>query len=99
MKTLAHKRSLTDLLLIAHAELHINPTITVYTFDGGQEQRRPANPEAALNYGLELMVNAVAQFTLGIENFGAAIREAMAPALSHGDTTPCGRNTATEEDA
>ena len=34
--------SMHDLLLVAHAEVYSNPTISVYTYVDGQELRKPA---------------------------------------------------------
>jgi hypothetical protein len=43
------RRTLAEIRACAREELAVNPTITVYTFIGGVEKRRPAHPFAKLN--------------------------------------------------
>lgn len=58
-------KTLDDILKRAREELRINPTITVYTFDNGVEQRRSANPWAEFN-------TAVASVTVNFDEMREA---------------------------
>ncbi|MDZ7886569.1 MAG: hypothetical protein U5N53_28360 [Mycobacterium sp.] len=58
-------------------ELATNPTITVYTFDGGVEQRRPGAPWLAVRAAMDSCVDALAQLTVGVCDFSDTLRRAM----------------------
>lgn len=67
------RRSLDDVLKRARAELRINPTIEVYTFDNGVEQRRSANPWAKFNAEAYEFAKAGAK---AFESLGDTLRDA-----------------------
>jgi hypothetical protein len=54
-------------------ELSINPTITVYTFGDGAEQRRPANPYLPLHHSFGRVTQAAARMTA----FSTALQRAV----------------------
>lgn len=66
-------RSLDGILKRARAELRINPTIEVYTFDNDVEKRRPANPWAKFNADAYSLAIAGAK---ALKSLGDTLRDA-----------------------
>lgn len=62
VSSIGRRRSLDELMAVARAELKTNPTITVYTFTSGVEQRRAANPWAGLTAAIKDMADDFARF-------------------------------------
>lgn len=74
------RRPLVDLMLIAHAELATNPTITTYTFEGGVEKRRLANPLAQLDKSMQQFAAVIERYAENVSAAFKAFREVKLPA-------------------
>jgi hypothetical protein len=70
--------SITDLTLLAHAELATNASITVYTMKDGQEfNRRPANPFLAIEQSFGRFAKAANQAGTALNEAFRAFRDAL----------------------
>lgn len=72
-------RSLNDIIKRAEAELRINPSITVYTFENGVEQRRPANPWAKFNAAMRETTVSFERLRNAFTSIGDAFRHITMP--------------------